>query len=294
MHAPVASFFHQFYALPRKKSLYTRPETKEELKHRQEEEEAKREQEIAAQRKEEEYMVMVSDTTQQLQLALSSVSIPSIVAACVAVDDATALHPLLPVDDPQVLTLRTEANARAARLAEEAINSALEFRNGLHGISTASVEALKAAVSAGESVPFASTFESLQQASGMARRVAAYWTLRLQKPEHTAWTCDEVVAAFLLVAHAAKLPVDSTDAVIAYFASESVDGSILKAVIGDIMSVVQLVARRERLKNIVAVLCAPASAFTGASACLAYDELLPVCILRLLSTIKLLGWLTCV
>ncbi len=240
-------------------------------------EDAEREREIAAQLKEIEYTATVSDTTQQLQLALSSVSIPSIVAACVAADDAIVLYPLLPVDDPQVSTLRSEANARAARLAEETINSALELRNGLHGISTASVEALKAAVSAGESVPFAATFESLQKASDMARRVVAYWTLRLQKPEHTAWTCDEVVAAFSLVAHASKLPVDSTDAVIAYFASESVDGSILKAVIGDIMSVVQLVARRERLKNIVAVLCAPASAFTGASPCLAYDDLLPVC-----------------
>jgi hypothetical protein len=132
---------------------------------------------------------------------------------------------------------------------------------GANGITSASVAALEAAISIAESVPTASMLpavESLLASLANARRVAAYWALRVRQPDHTQWTCAEAVVAFTAVAHASGLPADSIHAVIAYFKAELPDGSFLADVATNdshLRPVIAIDMRRMRVANIIGEMC---------------------------------------
>ena len=236
----------------------------EEAKCRQEEE-ANRKQEEEFKRQQEEVRIAASDIIAHLQHALLSSPAPIalFVEALSAVDAAVALYPSLCVDHPQVATLRADAHTRAATLAEDAVNAALTLANntsnGNVGTNAAFLAALEAAIANAESVPFAPAsqpFESLRSSIVNARRVAAYWSLRLRKNDHTQWTCDEVVTAFTAVAHMKDLASDSIAELIAYVKKERVDGSILSEVESDMLAQVSGQARRARVSQILKALCA--------------------------------------
>jgi hypothetical protein len=198
-----------------------------------------------------------ADTISHLQRALSSSSVPILVEALAAVDAAVASHPLLCVVHPQVVTMRNDVHTRAAAVAEDAIKAVLSFDNSgvPNGFDSASIASLESAALIGDLVPSAPHVESLRAAVANARRVAANWSLRLRKIDHTQWTCDEVVVAFTAVAHSKGLPVESIDAVVAYLSKENVDGSILSDVESDIASLVTNQARRARLVQILKLMC---------------------------------------
>jgi hypothetical protein len=90
--------------------------------------------------------------------------------------------------------------------------------------------------------------------------VAAYRSLRARKVDHTQWTCDEVVTAFVAVASSLKLPDEAIDAVVAYIRKEDVDGSILRDVEADLTVLMSSQARRARVSQILKALCAPLGA----------------------------------
>jgi hypothetical protein len=249
----------------------TKRKQEAEAKRQLDEAEAKRKQEAQAKRKAdhaEAMRVAASDITAHLQRALSASSVALLVAALSAADATSASHPQLYVAHPQVAALRTEAHTRAAATAENAIRAALALgdsnsgTSGVNSIHAASVEALEAALASAESVPSAvpptPAVESLRAAVANVRRVAAYWSLRLRKADHTQWTCDEVVVAFTAVAHSNSLRVDSINAVIAYFKAELPDGSFLAAMGTDDSYLAHIVSdklRRVRVSKVINEIC---------------------------------------
>jgi hypothetical protein len=173
-----------------------------------------------------------------------------------------------------------QAHARAAAVAEDAINAALALQgnsnsiSGVNSISAIALAALDVAIASAESVssdPSFPAIESLRAAVANARRVAAYWSLRLRKTDHTQWTCDELVVAFAAVAHSHGLPVDSIDAVTAYVRTEGVSGSILAVVESEMVAQVTGLARRANLTIILKKLCSP-SAVNDPASVIASDD----------------------
>jgi hypothetical protein len=247
-----------------------------EAKRKQDEAEAKRKHDEAEDlRRADAIRVAATDAAAHLQRALSASSVALLVAALSAADAAVASHPSLCVTYPHVSALRAEAHTRAAAVAEDGIKEALALAgnsSGNNGVSTgitdASVAALEAAIASAESVPLSDHpqlpfFESLRAALASARRVAAYWSLRLRKADHTQWTCDDVITAFAAVAHIKDLASDSLDAVVSFVSKEKVDGSILSEVESDIVSQVSGQVRRARVSQILKVLCAPCVVANG-------------------------------
>ena len=87
---------------------------------------------------------------------------------------------------------------------------------------------------------------------------SAYLSLRQRKADHKQWTCDEVIVAFEAVAHANNLPVDSINAVSAYFKAELPDGSYLAAIgVDDLAHIVTDKLRRIRVSKVTNEICAP-------------------------------------
>jgi hypothetical protein len=220
-------------------------------------------EEADTKRKVEAVQVAAANISAHLQRALSASSVPLLVDALAAADTAVALHPSLIATHSQVAVLRTEAHTRAATVAEEAIKEALALGNSTDhsGINTASAAALEAAIAGAESVPppLSPAVESLRVALVNARRVAAYWLLRLRKADHTQWTCNEVVVAFTAVAHSNGLPADTIDAVIAYFKAELPDGSFLAEVGTDashLTPIITIPMRRIRAAKLINGICA--------------------------------------
>jgi hypothetical protein len=252
-----------------------------EANHRQEAQEVRRDQDRSfAKRKQEEanaqhsadgMEVTAADVIAYLQSGISSSSIPVLVEALSAVDAAVASHPTLCDAHPQVAALRNDAHTRAAAVAEDLIKAALALGSSSHsgpsgwsGINPAPLDVAIAGAVSVLSAPHhhLPPFESLRSALANARRVAAYWSLRLRKANHALWTCDEVITAFAAVAHSYALPADSIDAVIGYFQAKLVNGASL-AVVGSstdegcLTPIIADQLRRARVLQIIHEMCAP-------------------------------------
>jgi hypothetical protein len=190
---------------------------------RQQEDDRRREQQIAQRSSIEAAMKTVAaKIITSLEHAIGSASNEQLLEAVCSADRAIESQRLL-AGEQRVVALRADAHARLVASAEKDIVTA---------IADGDVFKLEASIAAGRIVP-PPMVESLQKSIANAVRSTSYLALRRAKPNHTTWTGEEVIVAFVAVSHLKELAADSIDAAIQYFRTETIDGRMLAVVASD-------------------------------------------------------------